>query len=72
MALPSCPKCNNHLFEIHQAEPSGSAYKLMFVQCSSCGAVAGVLDFFNIGAKLSKQDEALKKIARALNISVDL
>lgn len=72
MASSSCPKCGNHTFEVQQVEPIRSAYKLMFVQCTSCGGVIGVLDFFNIGAKLTKQDEALKKIARALNISVDL
>lgn len=72
MALSSCPKCSNHLFEIQETEPSKSAYKLMFVQCSSCGAVVGVLDFFNIGAKLTKQDEALKRIAQKLGVHVDL
>lgn len=72
MALSSCPKCDSHSFEMKVVEPRDSNYKLNFVQCASCGAVAGVLDYFNVGARLAKQDEALKKIARALNISVDL
>lgn len=72
MAVSSCPKCGNFTFEMKVVEPRDSNYKLNFVQCASCGAVVGVLDYFNIGAKIAKQDEALKKIARALKITVDL
>ena len=72
MAMSSCPKCGNHLFEVQTTTPSQSNYKLLYVQCSSCGAVIGVMDYYNIGARIDKQDAALKKIARALNISVDL
>jgi len=72
MALSTCPKCDNHLFEVEVGEPSDSRYKLLFVQCSSCGAVVGVLDYMNIGAVLEKQNEAIKKIASSLRISVDL
>jgi hypothetical protein len=72
MALSSCPKCGNHTFEMQVVEPHSSNYKLNFVQCAGCGAGAGVLDYFNVGARLAKQDEALKKIARALKITVDL
>ena len=37
-------------FEMREA-PSvrGSQFKLMFVQCVSCGAVVGVTDYYNIG-----------------------
>lgn len=59
-------------FEVQTTTPSQSNYKLLYVQCSSCGAVIGVMDYYNIGARIDKQDAALKKIARALNISVDL
>jgi len=72
MASSTCPKCGNHLFEIKEAEPYNSAFILMFVQCSSCGAVVGAVDYHNIGAMLEKQNEAIKRIARAVNVSVDL
>lgn len=52
MALSSCLKCGNHHFEVAANEPRGSRFKLLFVQCSSCGAVVGVLDHFNIGSLL--------------------
>lgn len=54
MAQSRCPKCNNSTFEIVEQEPKNSSYKLMFVQCSSCGSVIGVLDYFNIGTLLKK------------------
>lgn len=48
MATSSCPKCTSKCFEIKEAEPQNSRYKVLFVQCSSCGAVVGVLDYHNV------------------------
>lgn len=72
MALSSCPKCGNHSFEVETVEPMRSNFKLNCVQCSSCGTVVGVLEYLNIGAQILKQNIAIKRIARALNVSVDL
>jgi len=52
MAMSTCVKCGGHSFEIRENEPHDSRFKLMFVQCSSCGGVVGVIDFYNIGAEL--------------------
>lgn len=56
-----CPRsdCNGHTFEIEQFEPRGSAFKLIAVQCASCGAVVGVIDYMNIGNILGKIAEKL-------------
>jgi uncharacterized Zn finger protein len=59
MAASTCTKCGNHTFEVKEAEPRDSAYKLLFVQCSSCGGVVGVMDFFNLGAMLQKIQKKL-------------
>jgi len=37
-----------------EAKPTGSKYKIMFIQCSSCGAVVGVSDCYNIPSLLEK------------------
>ena len=50
MAQPTCPKCDNKMFEVQTAEPQKSRYKVWFVNCTKCGAVVGVLDYWNIGA----------------------
>lgn len=52
MARSSCPKCDNHSFELVQGTPTNSKFNFMYIQCSSCGAVVGVMDYYNIGAKL--------------------
>jgi hypothetical protein len=72
MMFPSCVKCGQLMFEIVEATPARSNFKLMFVQCAMCGAVVGVMDYDNIGARLRKQDEAIKKIAQKLGVHVDL
>jgi hypothetical protein len=65
MAMSTCIKCGNHRFEVVQVEPNGASFKYHFVQCTSCGGVVGVLDFYNIG-------ETLNILARKLGISLDL
>jgi hypothetical protein len=62
MALSKCVKCENTLFEVVENTPARANYKLNFVQCSRCGGVVGVLDFYNIG-------EMLSRISRKLGIS---
>lgn len=47
MAISKCPKCDCTRFELKEANISGSAYRMYFVQCSSCGAVVGLVPFNN-------------------------
>jgi translation initiation factor 2 beta subunit (eIF-2beta)/eIF-5 len=61
MAQSSCPKCDSHSFEMVEGNPEHSNFRLMYIQCSSCGAVVGVMDYYNIGSKL---EELKKKINR--------
>lgn len=43
MATSKCGSCGGTEFEMVQQDAvRGSRYKLMFVQCASCGAVAGI------------------------------
>ena len=66
MALPTCVKCGKmNMFEVHEAEPKGSAFKLIYLQCSICGGVAGVLEYFNSGAALSKIENQIAQLASA-------
>lgn len=71
MAISKCGSCGNHLFELVQNEPRGSAFKLYFVQCSSCGAVVGTQEYYSTHAILKNHAELLKKMAQALNVSFD-
>jgi hypothetical protein len=61
-----CPRsdCKGTSFKVEEFEPNGSAFRLMAVACSTCGAVVGVMDYWNIGAQL-------KKLASRLNVSIE-
>ena len=63
MAMSSCPKCGTHRFEMKESSPAGSEFKIMFIQCASCGTVVGVTDFYNIPSLLGK-------IAKKLEINL--
>lgn len=62
MAASSCVKCGNGAFELKSATPKGSRFALAFIQCASCGGVAGVMDHFNIGARINELEEKLDRI----------
>lgn len=73
MAISSkCVSCGKTTFEIKLAEPKGSKYKVYFIQCASCGGVVGTMNYFNINAQILQQNKAIKKIAQALNVYVEL
>ncbi len=63
MAQSTCVKCGNHTFELALVEPQRAMFKLHFVQCTSCGGVVGVTEYYNIGA-------TLEKIAAKIGVSV--
>lgn len=54
MAISKCSKCDCTRFELKEANISGSAYRMYFVQCSSCGAVVGVVPFINTAALIQQ------------------
>ena len=72
MAISTCPKCPSTFFEVVEHEPRNSKFKLSFVQCALCGAVVAARDYFNTGVLLERQDKAIKAIATAMNVHVDL
>jgi len=60
----TCPKCSNTSFEAKEASPRNSEYKLTFIQCSSCGAVVGTIDYVNV-------PELLERLAKTLEVDLD-
>lgn len=65
MALSRCPRseCSGRSFEMKELTVSGANFRNVAIQCSSCGAVVGVMDYLPIGA-------ALLKIAGKLGITL--
>ena len=54
MARSKCPSCGGYRFEVQEASPLRAAYKVMFIQCTSCGTVVGTTDYYNIPALLGQ------------------
>lgn len=52
MATSTCPKCTGTTFELKEGTVHNAHFRLMFVQCRSCGAVVGTTEFFNTAAML--------------------
>lgn len=61
MAFSRCPKCENSFFEVKESSPSGSNYKIMFVQCSKCGSVVGTMDYWNIGTLVKDLEKKINR-----------
>jgi len=59
-----CPSCSNNEFEQVYETPVNAEYELIFVRCTSCKAVVGVIDYYNIGT-------LIKKLATKLEIDLD-
>ncbi|MCK4644521.1 hypothetical protein KAU32_12920 [bacterium] len=72
MAISKCAKCGSTLFEVKDAAPQGSRFKISFVQCTSCGTVIGVLEYFNAPSILINQNRAIEKIANKLGMHIKL
>ena len=60
MAMSKCSKCDCTRFELKEANISGSAYRMYFVQCSSCGAVVGVIPSTNTEFLIRRLAEKLR------------
>ena len=61
MAMSTCTKCGKTQFEVKEVSPGESNFTLNFIQCTSCGGVIGVIDYFNIG-------ELIHQLAEELNV----
>lgn len=64
MAESSCIKCGNKQFEVvHANNLEGTTRAVLFVQCTECGSVVGVLDFLNVSVKAERIKNDLRTLA---------
>jgi hypothetical protein len=66
MAKSTCPKCEHGRFEVKVVEPDGSEYKEVFVQCSSCGGVVGVMGYLDAGVLVQNQQKELEALKQSI------
>ncbi|WP_336916689.1 hypothetical protein [Acinetobacter modestus] len=74
MARSKCGSCNSTSFELlEKSDVKGSAYPVAFIQCSSCGAVVGVLEEKNsewLFSQLRKKIEGVEAIAANIDNNI--
>lgn len=68
MALSSkCPSCSGTTFENAGAKKiAGYQYKLNFIRCTKCGAVAGVLPYADLTAVAERDAKEFKELKAEL------
>lgn len=67
MAQSCCIKCGDTHFEaIHANNLEGTTRAILFVQCTNCGTVVGVLDFLNVSVKAERVKNDLRTLAETL------
>jgi transcription initiation factor IIE alpha subunit len=66
MALSACVKCNGSMFELMEQSPLRGAHKVQFVQCIKCGTPVGVLEYYDSGALLKKQEATIGDLKQQL------
>jgi hypothetical protein len=58
------PKCSSSQFELQLKDDiAGQIKKMFFVQCSGCGTVVGVTDYFDVPTLLDN-------LAKKLNVNI--
>ena len=63
MARSKCGSCGSNSFElVEKPDIKNSQFKLMFVQCQSCGVVIGVTEYFNNGNMLEILDKKVREL----------
>jgi hypothetical protein len=68
--MPMCAKCGSASFEAVPAVPKGCTREVLFIQCESCRAVAGVLDARDTEAMLKALEEMAAKTADRRDVSI--
>ena len=64
MAIPKCPACEGRRFKLTEIKVEGTDHRTYAIHCSSCGAVVGTQEYYNIGTLLTN-------LAKKLNITLD-
>jgi DNA-directed RNA polymerase subunit N (RpoN/RPB10) len=49
-----------------EVEPGNWRFKIMFVQCASCGTVVGTMDYFNLSTLIHELKEKVENVENKL------
>ena len=54
MADSKCASCGNTSFELKEAKIEHCKFRFNFIQCASCGAVIGLIDYNHVPTLLNQ------------------
>lgn len=63
----NCGKCENSSFKVQELSAQGANYKLFAVQCVSCSTPIGVMEYYDNGSLLKKQEKAIAALEQKMN-----
>lgn len=64
MAASTCPKCKSMSFEVKPNRPDHCTRNLIFVQCTACGAVVGVVEPIDLAQRIDDLERLLRGLLR--------
>ena len=67
MSSSKCPSCSNSSFELKEINVKDSRYKLYAIQCSSCGAVVSITEYYNVGNLIEEQTKLIKSLKQDID-----
>lgn len=68
MALTKCGSCNNTMFQmVENSHVGNSRYKIMFIQCSRCGAAISTMEYTNTGAEIQELKKKINQLEATIN-----
>lgn len=65
--ISKCAKCGSTSFEMKENSPIGSRFKLFFVQCYSCGAPIGAMEYFNSSTQIEIVTKKIQNLENKLD-----
>ena len=69
---PNCIRCEGNSFGLKTIDVHGTNFFMAAICCMKCGGVVSVGESQDNNAMLLQQNEAIKRIAAKLGVSVDL
>ena len=65
--IAKCGHCDGTLTKIAEIEPSGSQFKQVAICCSSCNAILGTTDYFNVGNLVKSQEKEIASLKQQVS-----
>ena len=62
-----CGHCGGTRTKLGNIEPEGAQFKQSAIVCSSCSAILGVSDYYDVGHLIKEQEKEIEKLNRKVD-----